>query len=363
MTLLRYPERMVPYRALKPKTDRQKSPRAAARERLRADVAALQIRESEGLDCGLAPLARPGMTGGKLPAAPTKLQQLEALVKAGRVSDPLAGIEACLMQTEQSAPHPDLLPTSGEKEQEESLTARVQVVYEHTILPVREIARLIGVSERTIYKYVARYGWQRRYVRPLRAKTAKGAGGRFIAREAESQPQASGPMALDPLAAQRAGAAIERVQLMSDIAVAEALAAAHMREADQRRERELARDVRALGHLTRAMRDLTYVAKAEQTRDTQQREAAERARAEQQQEERRAEELRGELARKLEAMVAAQRDAAAAEDAAEEGRDDALFPSPGPRSVSLRADHPLPASGAREVSLPRGPRIRGFHED
>src|SRR6185437_16253774 len=45
-----------------------------------------------------------------------------------------------------------------------SLLERVRQLYEESVVPVREIARLIGVSERTLYKYVARHGWRRRHL-------------------------------------------------------------------------------------------------------------------------------------------------------------------------------------------------------
>lgn len=99
-----------------------------------------------------------------------------------------------------------------------SLMARVQALYEDTAVPVREIARLCGVTERTLYKYVAKGGWRRRYVRApaddastgaitgnlsgaargerwLRARghePVKGAGGRFVPRAEAGRPVAPG---------------------------------------------------------------------------------------------------------------------------------------------------------------------------
>ena len=57
------------HRALRPETDRQPSPRKAARDTIAPELARLQVEPA-------------------LPAAPSKVQQLEALVKAGRVGDP-----------------------------------------------------------------------------------------------------------------------------------------------------------------------------------------------------------------------------------------------------------------------------------
>ena len=44
-----------------------------------------------------------------------------------------------------------------------SLTDRVRALYEGSVVPVREIAAVAGVTERTLYKYVAKGGWRRRY--------------------------------------------------------------------------------------------------------------------------------------------------------------------------------------------------------
>ncbi|RDV02168.1 hypothetical protein [Undibacter mobilis] len=117
------------------------------------------------------------------------------------------------------------------------LMARVRALYEDSAVPVREIARLCGVTERTLYKYVRRGAWKRRYVRApaddastgsvsgaergarwLRAsgrEPVKGAGGRFIPRDEAGRPVAQGIAqeiaqgikALDPAARQRAATA------------------------------------------------------------------------------------------------------------------------------------------------------------
>lgn len=44
------------------------------------------------------------------------------------------------------------------------LTAQVRRLYEESNAPVREIARRVGVSERTLYKYVEKGAWTRRRV-------------------------------------------------------------------------------------------------------------------------------------------------------------------------------------------------------
>ena len=92
-------------------------------------------------------------------------------------------------------------------------------------MPVREIARLAGVSERTLYKYVEKHGWKKRYARVPRGLAAaqanrgqgwqatagfapvKGAGGRFVRREDIGKPFAAGMKALDPAGHARADAA------------------------------------------------------------------------------------------------------------------------------------------------------------
>src|SRR5262245_56608871 len=57
------------------------------------------------------------------------------------------------------------LPPSPTKLQQASpsLTEHARALHEGGAMPVREIARLAGVNERTLYRYVARGGWRRRY--------------------------------------------------------------------------------------------------------------------------------------------------------------------------------------------------------
>lgn len=123
----------------------------------------------------------------------------------------------------------------GEEQQAQapSLMARVQSLYEDSAVPVREIARLCGVTERTLYKYARKGGWRRRYAVMPRGQAAaaanrgrcwqrapghdsvKGAAGRFVSRSEAALPAAQGTAegttqgikALDPSARQRASAA------------------------------------------------------------------------------------------------------------------------------------------------------------
>ena len=110
-----------------------------------------------------------------------------------------------------------------ELEPQPSLTAHVRDLYEAGVVPVREIAAIAGVSERTLYKYAQKGGWTRRNAR----RNPRGAGGRFVAAEDAGLPHASGLKALDPDGARRAAAACVRAGGLAT----QALAAAHARAA------------------------------------------------------------------------------------------------------------------------------------
>ncbi len=125
---------------------------------------------------------------------------------------------------EESAPTPDLSSPrlADARGGGETLMARVQALYEDSAVPVREIARLCGVTERTLYRYVETGGWRRRYIVRPRGQAAAasnrgrrwqrasglepvtGAGGRFIARAEAERPAVHGLKALDPGARARA---------------------------------------------------------------------------------------------------------------------------------------------------------------
>jgi hypothetical protein len=149
-------------------------------------------------------------------------------------------------------------------ESEPNLTARIRALYEDSAVPVREIARLAGVTERTLYKYVIRQNWKRRYRVLPRGEAAaaancgrrwreredcapvKGAGGRFIHREDNGKPFAQGLKATDP-----AGRAVALV----DCERAEPLA----REAQMRAEEEMRCEerLRAVAEVNRTLNELT----------------------------------------------------------------------------------------------------------
>ena len=118
----------------------------------------------------------------------------------------------------------------------QNLTEKVRALYEHSAVPVAEIARLAGVTERTIYKYAARENWTPRYrwnaaggrSRGARWRSravlapAKGAAGRFIRRADKGKPFAIGLKAADPHAAAGAGVACGRAAALARVAQAKA---------------------------------------------------------------------------------------------------------------------------------------------
>lgn len=118
---------------------------------------------------------------------------------------------------------------------EPDLTARVRALYETSAVPVREIARRAGVTERTLYKYARKGGWTARYAwvdrggvaRRRRAGGAvspvKGAGGRFIRGADKGKPFARGLKATDPAGAARAQAVCTQAETIAAQAQADAV--------------------------------------------------------------------------------------------------------------------------------------------
>jgi hypothetical protein len=255
--------------------DRRASLRKAAREQL---AKASTLRPAE--PSGGAALA--------LPPVPTKLDQLEALVRAGRADDPLSGVAATPVGPTESGPeHP---PQAGEGPDGDhgertsgkpaTLLDRVRDIYENTIVPVREIARLVGVTERTLYKYVDRHGWARRHVCIARDEAvrsanrgrllaprsgfdrAKGAGGRFVTRDETAPPHQAGLKALDPLGAERVIADCEEARRLSDTAITEAVANATVQEALALAGREREAAARVLTEAAGVLRQAARLASA-----------------------------------------------------------------------------------------------------
>jgi AcrR family transcriptional regulator len=107
------------------------------------------------------------------------------------------------------------------RQREQSLAARVRGLYEDGLVPVREIARLCGVTERTLYKYAARGRWRKRYARRA---LHKGAGGRFIPQGEAGKATAGGLKALDPLASAAAETACVEAGTIANRAAARTLA-------------------------------------------------------------------------------------------------------------------------------------------
>jgi hypothetical protein len=102
------------------------------------------------------------------------------------------------------------------------LTARVRALYEASAVPVREIAALAGVTERTIYKYAAKQRWKRRYRLGSNVSPVRGAGARFIRRADRGKPVACGLKATDPADAKRAAAGCRAAEGVAAIAQAQA---------------------------------------------------------------------------------------------------------------------------------------------
>ncbi len=143
----------------------------------------------------------------------------------------------------------------------QSLTEKVRALYEGSAVPVREIAQIAGVGERTIYKYARKGHWKPRYAwaedgarphgksapppkgnargrstTPRQAKRAqhfapvKGAGGRFIRREDQEKPVAVGLKATDAAGAARACAACAEAAALAREAERQAQAARLFRQ-------------------------------------------------------------------------------------------------------------------------------------
>jgi hypothetical protein len=245
--------------------DLQKARSQSKQRKARSLTRAAQVRfVARAKRRGLAKRAVANAAGA-LPYAPTKVQQLDAKVRAGAVSDPLAHLpkELAFLAGE---PLPDPPPFRGRehkvssgreeidaRQRGASLTARVRALYEDGLVPVREIARLCGVTERTLYKYAARGGWRKRYGRRA---LHKGGGGRFIPQEEAGKAQAGGLKALDPVATAPAAALCAEASRIAGRGAAQTLAQHQAREARDAVLRDFETRVRRLALLTRTLRTL-----------------------------------------------------------------------------------------------------------
>jgi hypothetical protein len=149
--------------------------------------------------------------------------------------------EAASSQIATPSPLPNPPPQAGEGRvnagggEQQDLTARVRALYENSAVPVAEIARLAGVTERTLYKYAQKGGWKPRYAwidrgglahrrwrAPAPFAPVKGAGARFVMREHKGKPFAHGLKATDTRGGSRAATACAVAEARGRQAQAEA---------------------------------------------------------------------------------------------------------------------------------------------
>jgi hypothetical protein len=186
---------------------------------------------------------------------------------------------ALAAREKKEVPTPDPSPQGGgEQQKAPSLMQRLRGLYENSAVPVREVARLAGVSERTLYKYVEKGGWRRRHACAARDAAvkaanngrrllptqdfapAKGAGGRFIRREDKGKPFASGISALDPAGAERAASRCEHAEKLSAKAQRQTQAAARCRAALAQAAKERQARARILDYALDTLLQLARVA-------------------------------------------------------------------------------------------------------
>ncbi len=171
----------------------------------------------------------------------------------------------------------------------EQLNAAIRTLYEDTLVPVREIARLVGVTERNLYLTVRRLG-----CRP-RMRLAPG-GGRRLVPLSDAPPAMRGGAGLDAAGVRRAARAIERAVAQQRMLTATVLAERERCAAARIARRQGEADMRALAHLSQARRELARLQAAESARaEARARDMAVEAA--------RTAELRRELARKLANLV------------------------------------------------------------
>jgi len=129
------------------------------------------------------------------------------------------------------------------------LTGQARALYEGRVVPVRELARLCGVSVRTLYHHVHKQGWRRRRSSVPRdpARSARQRA-RYRAWKASQPQKPRGLKARDPQGQAAALATAEQAGALAGAALARAIA---RQDAEAR--------ARMLALLVRALRDLAAV--------------------------------------------------------------------------------------------------------
>lgn len=126
------------------------------------------------------------------------------------------------------------------------VTHEARALYEGGVVPVREIARLCGVSVRTLYHHVHARGWRRRRSSVPRdgAKSARQRA-RYVAAKSLRPPMSRGLKARDPAGQARALEGARRAAELAGEALAKAIA-----------RQDAESQTRMLVMVERAMRDL-----------------------------------------------------------------------------------------------------------
>jgi hypothetical protein len=141
------------------------------------------------------------------------------------------------------------------------LTHEARALYEGNVVPVREVARLCGVSVAGLYYHIRKHRWRRRrasvprdLAKSERQKT------RYRARVALRPPRPRGLKARDPAGQARALAGAQRAAALAGAALSKAIA---------RQDAEA--QTRMLTLVARAMRDLAIAAGTVDVRGRQKR--------------------------------------------------------------------------------------------
>jgi hypothetical protein len=126
------------------------------------------------------------------------------------------------------------------------LTGEARALYEGGVVPVRELARLCGVSLRTLYHHVHAQGWTRRRASvPRDGAKSERQKARYRERSALLPPRPRGLKARDPEGQARALVEAKRAAALAGAALAKAIA-----------RQDAESQARTLTLAARAMRDL-----------------------------------------------------------------------------------------------------------